>query len=190
MRDYGNHQFWRYKGQELQKENIAKNEPSFYERNVIPIQTSSKEMIDDNVRYYLVNNNYNVSVYQTSRDSYYSSENMKKYKVIKDLYIPGNLHSVVSYDIKHHLFLFTSDSLYILFFEKGVKQPDPISLSSIAVQYFNLHVTYILMKDDYTNIHTGLRVLDLESTMKKKSANPILLKNLDFGASHVLEHSR
>lgn len=46
------------------------------------------------------------------------------------------------------------------------------------------------MKDDFLNIHTGLRLLDLESTMKKKTANPILLKNLDFGATHVLEHSR
>jgi hypothetical protein len=45
------------------------------------------------------------------------------------------------------------------------------------------------MKDDPSNIHTGLRLLDLESTLKKKKVNPILLKNIDFGDNHVLEHS-
>eukprot|EP00347_Sterkiella_histriomuscorum_P018629 403344788 len=178
----------RFKEGSIQTEKIGTREPYNLQRNFIPIQHSNKDT-DQNLRYYLLQTYSSVSVYQCENNDYQTA--LKKIKEIKDVYLSGPVHSAVSYDIRNHLFLFDGSTLKIVLMEKGATQPEAIpNVHCSAVKFFNKQVAYLIMNDSFLNIHTGLRLLDLESTLKKKKANMILLKNIDFGDNHCLEYSQ
>ena len=74
--------------------------------------------------------------------------------------------------------------------EKDAEQPEPFKgMYAMNVKFFNKQVTYVLTRDCPENTHTGLRLLDMESTIKKQHCNMIMLKNIDFGVQRDIAFS-
>jgi hypothetical protein len=51
-------------------------------------------------------------------------------------------------------------------------------------------VTYALCRDEADTKYNGLRLLDMESTLKRGECNMMLLKNIEFGANGTFEFSK
>ncbi|CDW71088.1 wd-40 repeat protein [Stylonychia lemnae] len=177
---------YQYKNYSLEEQKVNAGDKYHSNRNLIAVQTVG----DQADKYFVLQNTYGFMIYKSSSSDSYSCS-LKRFKTFKDTYISGNLHSAVTYDIKHHIFLFDERDLYIILMDKDAQQIGIISnIFAISVQFFNKQVSYVLCQDKAENLNSGLRLLDMESTLKKRKCNLILLKNIDFGIQRSLEHSK
>lgn len=91
------------------------------------------------------------------------------------------MHSAISYDIKDHVFIFDEVSMFVGRIDRSLESHTFSNIYAIGVQFFTKQVSYCLCQDVAVTDNAGLRLLDMESTLRKKKCKMLLLKNINFG---------
>lgn len=114
---------------------------------------------------------------------------VREFKSASSIYLSGTPVACVTTDIKDHLIVFTTKEIAVYFADKNKENLLFSQIYCVGAKYFTNEVTYVLCQNLYETKLDGLRLLDIQSTIKRKEINLMLLKNIEFAISAHFEYS-